>query len=196
MRRAIHWKGAAQRSLPRSFVSDPSRSFLLPNGTALNRRRRSTSRRLGTTWGRNATRHRRRSDAMPSRPRTRCLGFERSSGNQPKTYGGGCLRRPPNTSRTREPFARRRLTMGRARFGQIEIASYEQFSTASPPKAVTLRAEPVSWSGSKMRNPQSEYFRSGLPPIVFSNSGSRCQALHDHPCRAHCSLRGRGMPSA
>jgi 6-phosphogluconolactonase len=31
---------------------------------------------------------------------------------------------------------------------------------------------------------------------LFSNSGSRCQALHDHPCRAHCSLRGRGMPSA
>ena len=33
-------------------------------------------------------------------------------------------------------------------------------------------------------------------PILFSNSGSRCQALHDHPCRAHCSLRGRGLPSA
>jgi hypothetical protein len=38
--------------------------------------------------------------------------------------------------------------------------------------------------------------RSGLTPNVFSNSGSRCQALHDHPCRAHCSLRGRGVPSA
>jgi hypothetical protein len=35
-----------------------------------------------------------------------------------------------------------------------------------------------------------------LWPIVFSNSGFRCQALHDHPCRAHCSLRGRGVPSA
>ena len=33
-------------------------------------------------------------------------------------------------------------------------------------------------------------------PILFSNSGSGCQALHDHPCRAHCSLRGRGKPSA
>jgi hypothetical protein len=33
-------------------------------------------------------------------------------------------------------------------------------------------------------------------PIVFSNSGSRCQAPHDHPCRAQCSLRGRGEPSA
>src|SRR5258708_37304180 len=33
-------------------------------------------------------------------------------------------------------------------------------------------------------------------PIVFSNSGFRCQALRDHPCRAHCSLRGRGLPSA
>ena len=33
-------------------------------------------------------------------------------------------------------------------------------------------------------------------PIVFSNSGSGCQVLHDHPCRAHCSLRGRGKPSA
>ena len=32
--------------------------------------------------------------------------------------------------------------------------------------------------------------------ILFSNSGSGCQALHDHPCRAHCSLRGRGKPSA
>jgi hypothetical protein len=37
---------------------------------------------------------------------------------------------------------------------------------------------------------------SVLPRIVFSNSGSRCQPLHDHPCRVHCSLRGRGMPSA
>jgi CheY-like chemotaxis protein len=35
-----------------------------------------------------------------------------------------------------------------------------------------------------------------LWPIVFSNSGSGCQALYDHPCRAHCSLRGRGVPSA
>ena len=33
-------------------------------------------------------------------------------------------------------------------------------------------------------------------PILFSNSGSGCQALHNHPCRAHCSLRGRGVPSA
>ena len=33
-------------------------------------------------------------------------------------------------------------------------------------------------------------------PIVFSNSGFRCQALRGHPCRAHCSLRGRGLPSA
>jgi hypothetical protein len=33
-------------------------------------------------------------------------------------------------------------------------------------------------------------------PIVFSNSGLRCQALRDRPCRAHCSLRGRGLPSA
>jgi transcriptional regulator GlxA family with amidase domain len=32
--------------------------------------------------------------------------------------------------------------------------------------------------------------------ILFSNSGSGCQALHDRPCRAHCSLRGRGEPSA
>jgi len=37
---------------------------------------------------------------------------------------------------------------------------------------------------------------SALLPIVFSNSGFRCQALRDHPCRAHCSLRGRGLPSA
>jgi hypothetical protein len=36
----------------------------------------------------------------------------------------------------------------------------------------------------------------GYWPIVFSNSGVRCQALQDHPCRAHCSLRGRGAPSA
>ena len=33
-------------------------------------------------------------------------------------------------------------------------------------------------------------------PIVFSNSGTGCQALREHPCRAHCSLRGRGDPSA
>jgi hypothetical protein len=32
--------------------------------------------------------------------------------------------------------------------------------------------------------------------ILFSNSGSGCQALREHPCRAHCSLRGRGVPSA
>src|SRR5579862_5021221 len=37
---------------------------------------------------------------------------------------------------------------------------------------------------------------SASHPIVFSNSGSGCQAFHDHPCRAHCSLRGRGVPSA
>jgi len=36
---------------------------------------------------------------------------------------------------------------------------------------------------------------SALSPIVFSNSGFQCQALRDHPCRAHCSLRGRGVPS-
>jgi hypothetical protein len=41
-----------------------------------------------------------------------------------------------------------------------------------------------------------DFRMSALPPIVFSNSGSGCQALHDHPCRAHCSLRGRGVPSA
>jgi hypothetical protein len=35
-----------------------------------------------------------------------------------------------------------------------------------------------------------------IPQQWTSNSGSGCQALHDHPCRAHCSLRGRGMPSA
>jgi hypothetical protein len=35
-----------------------------------------------------------------------------------------------------------------------------------------------------------------IPPILFSNSGSGFQAFHDHPCRAHCSLRGRGVPSA
>ena len=28
---------------------------------------------------------------------------------------------------------------------------------------------------------------------MFSNSGFRCQALRDHPCRAYCSLRGRGL---
>ena len=32
--------------------------------------------------------------------------------------------------------------------------------------------------------------------MLFSNSGSGCQALHNDPCRAHCSLRGRGVPSA
>jgi len=36
---------------------------------------------------------------------------------------------------------------------------------------------------------------SAMALIVFSNSGLRCQALRDHPCRAHCSLRGRGLPS-
>jgi hypothetical protein len=25
-------------------------------------------------------------------------------------------------------------------------------------------------------------------PVLFSNSGFGCQALHEHPCRAHCSL--------
>jgi hypothetical protein len=35
-----------------------------------------------------------------------------------------------------------------------------------------------------------------IVPILFSNSGSGRQALYDHPCRAHCSLRGRGVPSA
>src|SRR5262249_46631978 len=30
-------------------------------------------------------------------------------------------------------------------------------------------------------------------PTVFSNSEFRCQALRVHPCRAHCSLHGRGL---
>src|SRR6476620_4870322 len=33
-------------------------------------------------------------------------------------------------------------------------------------------------------------------PILFSNSGSGCQAFQRYPCRAHCSLRGRVTPSA
>src|SRR6476661_3407082 len=32
--------------------------------------------------------------------------------------------------------------------------------------------------------------------ILFSNSGSGCQAFQRYPCWAHCSLRGRGKPSA
>jgi len=31
---------------------------------------------------------------------------------------------------------------------------------------------------------------------LFSNSGSGCQAFQRYPYRAHCSLRGRGKPSA
>jgi hypothetical protein len=30
---------------------------------------------------------------------------------------------------------------------------------------------------------------SAFEQIVFSNSGSGCQALYDHPCRAHFSPR-------
>src|SRR5215831_12851146 len=38
------------------------------------------------------------------------------------------------------------------------------------------------------------WLMSALVPKVFSNSGFRCQALCDHACRAHCSLRGRACP--
>ena len=34
------------------------------------------------------------------------------------------------------------------------------------------------------------------PILLFSSSGIGCQALRDHPCRVHGSLRGRGKPSA
>src|SRR5258708_38205315 len=30
--------------------------------------------------------------------------------------------------------------------------------------------------------------------MLFSSSGFGCQALHNDPCRAHCSLRGRVYP--
>jgi hypothetical protein len=61
-------------------------------------------------------------------------------------------------------------------------------------KRVGLEAGPLSqwlYSGSPFA-----ILHVGKVPIVFSNSGFRCQALRDHPCRAHCSLRGRGLPSA
>jgi hypothetical protein len=38
--------------------------------------------------------------------------------------------------------------------------------------------------------------RTVLLDTCLSNSGSGCQALHCYPRRAHCSLRGRGVPSA
>jgi hypothetical protein len=38
--------------------------------------------------------------------------------------------------------------------------------------------------------------RDRFGPILFSNSGLRCQALRDHPYQAQCSLRGRDVPSA
>jgi hypothetical protein len=46
------------------------------------------------------------------------------------------------------------------------------------------------------RHFEREVGMTASPPIVFSNSGFPCQALRDYPCRAHCSLRGRGLPSA
>jgi hypothetical protein len=61
------------------------------------------------------------------------------------------------------------------RFGYALAAS----SPGRPPAKV--QATPVTGEASDNR---------------FSNSGFRCQALRDHPCRAHCSLRGRGLPSA
>ena len=33
-------------------------------------------------------------------------------------------------------------------------------------------------------------------PILFSIPGLGVKFSNDHPCRAHCSLRGRGEPSA
>ena len=54
-------------------------------------------------------------------------------------------------------------------------------------------AAKVFWSGFQLRRTHCEQKSSGLPPIVFSNSGFRCQAVRDNPCRAHCSLPGRGL---
>jgi hypothetical protein len=54
----------------------------LPSGTALSRRKHSTSRRPGMTWGRSATRHRRPYDATSSSPRTR-RRFNRRSATKP-----------------------------------------------------------------------------------------------------------------
>jgi hypothetical protein len=63
------------------------------------------------------------------------------------------------------------------------------------PSGIAAKDGPMSESG------QSRRFHdvgdmSAHTPIVFPNSGFRCQALRDHPCRAHCSLRDRGLPSA
>ena len=62
----------------------------------------------------------------------------------------------------------------------------------------------MSEMGGQTRKPVRLSDTSVLAPIVFSNSGSGCSLIpglgvklsNDHPCRAHCSLRGRGKPSA
>jgi hypothetical protein len=48
------------------------------------------------------------------------------------------------------------------------------------------------------RGPRCTYLLADVAfwQIVFSNSGLWCQALRGHPCRANCSLRGSGLPSA
>jgi hypothetical protein len=46
--------------------------------------------------------------------------------------------------------------------------------------------------------PRQVLVRRGLPcgRLCFLIPGPSVKALHDHPCRAHCSLRGKGVPSA
>jgi hypothetical protein len=72
------------------------------------------------------------------------------------------------------------------------INSPSLWSRLTRPATIGRARQPL-WSSRHLSEPR---LMSALTPIVFSNSGSGCQALYDHPCRAHCSLRGRGVPSA
>jgi hypothetical protein len=66
-----------------------------------------------------------------------------------------------------------------------------------PTRAENASIRRLTLSACSRKTTQSPaYGEVGSVPIVFSNSGCGCQALNDHPCRAHCSFRGRGDPSA
>ena len=72
--------------------------------------------------------------------------------------------------------AKRAIQLAPGSADAAELASYVPAASGHPEEAAV---------------PDVSYW-----PIVFSNSGSGCQALYGDPCRAHCSLRGRGAPSA
>jgi predicted RNase H-like HicB family nuclease len=88
--------------------------------------------------------------------------------------------------------------------GAVTAASSVEDAVELAAEALALHVEGMLAEGEKIP-PPSDFdhvrtntdYRDGYPVLMpFSNSGFGCQALHNDPCRAHCSLRGRSVPSA